>query len=283
MLGHKMFQASFAAYPDTWCTLHRKLRDYPVEGIDAFRSANIVAEWDAADFDNVESTLRKLRPDVVVNCIGVIKQRSSSDDPIQSITLNSLLPHRLVAALSAWQGRLIHVSTDCVFDGARGDYRETDATNAIDLYGRTKALGETTVSNALTLRTSIIGRELRMHSSLLEWFLSQNHGTVRGYRRAIWSGVTTNHLSDLIVSLIDRWPGLSGLYHVSSGRTSKFDLLHMIRDAYKLDVEIEPDDSYVLDRSLSGRKFETEIGYNCPALSLLIREMADDSKQYPTF
>ena len=280
MLGHKMFQASLAAYPDTWCTLHGRLADYPVSGIDAFRSHQIIDDWDAMDFSAVDLLLDRSRPQVVINCVGVIKQRSAAEDPIQTITVNSLLPHRLAATVSSWQGRLIHISTDCVFDGVRGGYSEEDTPNATDLYGRTKALGEIVRPNALTLRTSIIGRELRTHSSLLDWFLSQNRASVRGYRNALWSGVTTNHLTHLIISIIDRWPRLSGLFNVSSGRTSKLELLHLIRDAYKMDVEIQPDDSYVLDRTLSGKKLEAAIAYHCPPLDQLIREMAGDLTEY---
>lgn len=280
MLGHKMFQASFVAFADTWCTLHGKIGDYPVRGIDAFRSRQIVEDCEAMDLDAIDSLLDRLRPSVVINCVGIIKHRPAASESIASITLNSLLPHRLAQTLSSWQGRLIHISTDCVFDGIRGSYTEEDATNAVDLYGRSKALGETVRSNSLTLRTSIIGRELRSHNSLLDWFLSQNHGSVAGYRRALWSGVTTNHLADLIVSLIALGPTLSGLYHVSSGNTSKFELLHLIKTAYKLDVEIRPDENYVLDRTLSGRKLEAAMAYRCPPLDHLIREMAGDPTEY---
>lgn len=233
------------------------------------------------DPGGMTALLDRLRPQIVVNCVGVIKRSVAAHDALPSITINALLPHQLAATLSAWGGRLIHVSTDCVFDGRRGEYTEDDLTNAEDLYGRTKAIGEVTASNALTLRTSIIGRELRTHSSLLDWTRSQNHHAVKGFRQAWWSGVTTNHLAGLIVSLIEEQPGLSGLFQVSSGRMSKFDLLHLIRGAYGLDMEIIPDDSYVLNRSLSGRKLREAIGYHCPPLPQLICEMADDPTPYP--
>ncbi|MGA2988810.1 MAG: sugar nucleotide-binding protein, partial [Terriglobia bacterium] len=147
------------------------------------------------DFNALEATLSALRPDYVVNCVGVIKQRTEAISPIPSITINSLLPHKLAQMAARWGGRIIHFSTDCVFSGKRGWYTEEDPSDAEDLYGRSKFLGEVVVANALTLRTSIIGRELVEHRSLLDWFLAQNHKTVHGYRRVIYSGVTTNYLA----------------------------------------------------------------------------------------
>jgi dTDP-4-dehydrorhamnose reductase len=232
------------------------------------------------DLRSIDVLLDKLRPGVVVNCVGIIKQRPAAKDALASITINSLLPFRLAAKLDEWGGRLVHVSTDCVFDGSRGSYSELDRPDAADLYGRTKALGEVVSPNAVTLRTSIIGRELRAHRSLLDWFLSQNGGKVSGYRNAWWSGVTTNHLAELIVTLISEYPALSGLFQVSSGRMSKNDLLKLIREAYALDIDIEPDDSVVIDRSLIGKKLEGAIGYRCPSWPSLLSQLTSDPTPY---
>ena len=281
MLGHKVFQASAARFPRTWGTLRGQLSEYPVLGEMAFGSARLVEGIEASDLGSVSGLLERLRPAFVVNCVGVIKQQAAAHDAVASITINSLLPHALSAKLYEWGGRLIHISTDCVFDGARGCYTEEDLPNAIDLYGRTKALGEVTSANAITLRTSIIGRELRSHKSLLEWFLSQNHGRVSGYQQAWWSGVTTNHLSDLIVSLISDHANLSGLYQVSSVRMSKYELLTLLRDAYGLDITVDPDRSYVLDRSLTGDKLKAAIGYQCPPWSQLLSQLVADPTPYP--
>lgn len=281
MLGHKVFQTAASRFPETWGTLRGNLADYPLRGMKEFSSSRIVEGCEVTDLASVSAVLDQLRPNVVVNCVGVIKQRPAAYDSIASITINSLLPHWLALKLDEWGGRLVHVSTDCVFDGIRGCYTEDDAPNARDLYGRTKALGEVDSPNSLTLRTSIIGRELRAHKSLLDWFLAQNHRTVSGYQQAWWSGVTTNHLADLIVSLIDDHPDLSGLYQVSSGRMSKYDLLTMVRDAYDLDITIEPDRSYVLDRSLDGEKLKAAIGYECPTWSQLLSRLVADPTPYP--
>ncbi|MGI8402114.1 MAG: dTDP-4-dehydrorhamnose reductase family protein [Gemmatimonadaceae bacterium] len=282
MLGHKMFQTAVATFPDTWGTLRETIDAYPVAGINEFRSKKIVERCDAMDLGSIDVLLDKLRPDAVINCVGIIKQRPAAYDAITSITVNSLLPYRLAAKLDEWGGRLIHVSTDCVFDGSRGSYTELDRTDATDLYGRTKALGEVTSSNSVTLRTSIIGRELREHRSLLDWFLSQTGRKVVGYRQAWWSGVTTNHLADLISSLIERHSTLSGLFQVSSRRMSKYDLLQLIRKAYALEIDIEPDDGLVIDRSLTGDKLETAIGYRCPPWSELLSKLVSDPTAYQT-
>jgi len=280
MLGHKVFQAASSRLPDTWGTLRESLTDYPVHGLPAFRPDRIIEGLEATALDSVSSLLNRLRPNVVVNCVGIIKQRPLAHDTLESIAINSLLPHAVAKKLDEWGGRLIHISTDCVFDGSRGTYTELDVPDARDLYGRTKTLGEVEGRNALTLRTSIIGRELRSHKSLLDWFLAQNHATVSGYQRALWSGVTSNHLADLIVSLIENHPDLSGLYQVSSGCMSKYDLLTMVRDAYGLDITIEPDRTYILDRSLSGAKLKAAIGYSCPPWSALLSQLTSDPTPY---
>jgi dTDP-4-dehydrorhamnose reductase len=232
------------------------------------------------DFNALEATLSALRPDYVVNCVGVIKQRTEAISPIPSITINSLLPHKLAQMAARWGGRIIHFSTDCVFSGKRGWYTEEDPSDAEDLYGRSKFLGEVVVANALTLRTSIIGRELVEHRSLLDWFLAQNHKTVHGYRRVIYSGVTTNYLAELVASIIQEQPELNGLYQVTTEPISKYDLLCRLREAYGLDVWIEPDDLVVSDRSMRCDKLRAAINYQCPAWAVLARQLADDNTPY---
>jgi dTDP-4-dehydrorhamnose reductase len=178
---------------------------------------------------------------------------------------------------------MIHFSTDCVFSGKKGDYTEDDPSDAEDIYGKSKYLGEALPDNALVLRTSIIGRELVHADSLLEWFLSQNHKTVRGFKRAWWSGVTTNHLAAQVAKFIGMYPQLTGLYQVSSGKISKFDLLQLVREAYHLDIEIIPDHDFFCDRSLSGERLRAATGYVCPPWSELLRELVNDSTGYDNY
>lgn len=280
MLGHKMVQTLAARFPDTWCTL-RGRKDAPwLACVAELRTERVIENVDAMDVAAIEALLQSHQPDVVVNCIGVIKQRVEAAAAIPSITINALLPHRLAAAVEAWGGRLIHFSTDCVFSGRKGHYTEDDPSDAVDLYGKSKSLGEVAASNALTLRTSIIGRELQHHTSLLDWFLLGGHRSVRGFREVYWSGVTTNHLAGVVADLMERHPRLSGLLQVSSGRISKYDLLCLLRDGYGLAIAVEPDDGPREDRSLDGSRFSAATGYRCPAWPRLIQELVGDPTPY---
>lgn len=277
MLGHKMVQRLVPESPEVWWTVRGAREALPLAEL---RSERCIDRIDLGDWTAVAGLLGRLRPDVVVNCAGVIKQRAAAQSPIPSITINSLLPHRLAEAQAAWGGRLIHFSTDCVFSGHRGHYTESDQSDAEDLYGRSKFLGEAQGPNALTLRTSIIGRELDHHQSLLDWFLLGDHASVRGFTRVWWSGVTTNHLAEVVAQALRRDPPLSGLFQVSSGRISKYDLLRSIGAGYGLDVEVVPDEGPVNDRSLDGGRFAAEFGYRCPPWEQLIAELVNDPTPY---
>src|SRR6267378_4432581 len=242
MLGHKMSQILSRRFPDTWCTLRGSATLAPWRSAFAVPPERVIESVDATDFEGFDTVLRRVRPSVVVNCIGAIKQRAEAADAMLAITINSLLPHRVAAVAAEWDGRVIHFSTDCVFSGRRGRYREEDEPDATDLYGKTKYLGELVAPNTVTLRTSFIGRELQHRQSLLEWFLAQEHQRVRGYRQVWWSGVTTNHLAGVVADLIERHSALAGMYHFSSGRISKYELLCKLREGLGLDVAVEPDD-----------------------------------------
>jgi len=280
MLGHKVFQHLRQRFPGTRCTIRGSLEDGALRRVGVFLGPDVVERVDVMDEGRFVRILGQLQPDVIVNCVGVIKQRSEAKDPIPSIAINALLPHRLAEWLGGWNGRLIHFSTDCVFSGRRGGYTEDDPPDAEDLYGRTKFLGEVVASNALTLRTSMIGRELFEHRSLLDWFLQQRHQTIRGFTRVRYSGVTTNHLAGLVGDILERHPRLSGLYQVASETITKYDLLCLLKEAYRLDVDIVPSEDEVCDRSLRGDRFKTATGYACPPWGELVRQLADDPTPY---
>jgi dTDP-4-dehydrorhamnose reductase len=280
MLGHKMFQQLRERFPETYCSIRGSVRDVTLERIELFQTGNICEHVNAADYVSLERLLRDHQPKVIVNCVGVVKQRREAQEAFPSILVNALLPHQLAETCSAWGGRLIHISTDCVFDGRRGGYRETDLTDAEDLYGRTKALGETAEQNALTLRTSIIGRELFHFQSLLEWFLAQDHARVRGYQRGMYSGTTTSELAAVVGDIIKEHPLLNGLYQVTGPTVSKFELLSLLRDAYALNVVIIPDNEVYCDRSMNGEKLRAATGYVSPGWLELATELADDETPY---
>ena len=233
------------------------------------------------DLENLHLVLRGLAPEFVVNCIGVIKQREEARAAIPSITLNSLLPHKLAGWAKEWGGRVVHFSTDCVFSGLKGSYTEDDPSDAKDLYGKSKYLGEVAAENALTVRTSIIGRELSQFKSLLEWFLAQEGKTIKGFTRVIYSGITTNCLASLVADVIASRPDIHGLYQVASPPIPKHNLLLMLRDAYKLDVTIRPDALEVSDRSMIGTKFRRATGFPEPTWPDLITQLTTDPTPYP--
>lgn len=213
------------------------------------------------------------RPDVVVNCAGLTKHLPAGNHPLTAVLMNSLLPHRL-AELSALAGvRLIHVSTDCVFSGLTGGYRETDPADATDIYGRSKCLGEVAGPGLVTLRTSTIGHELRTKYGLLEWFLSQT--SCNGYSRALFSGLPSVVFAQIVRDTVIPDVRLSGLYHVAGATVAKADLLRMLAQAYGAEIEIVPDDSVVIDRSLDASRFETATGYRAPPWPELIATMHD--------
>ncbi len=280
MLGHKIFQVLQERFPGTTGTAREDLSKEPFGRVGLLQGGNIIQGVDVTDFRRLERLLAEIRPDYVVNCVGVIKQRAEAASPIPSITINSLLPHLLAEWAGKWGGRVIHFSTDCVFSGRQGGYTESDLSDAEDLYGKTKFLGETASENALTLRTSIIGRELVEHRSLLDWFLSQNHKRVSGYTRVIYAGVTTNYLAEVVAGVIEKHPGLSGLYQVASEPISKYQLLCLLKEAYGLDVEISPDDREVSDRSMAGEKFKRTTGIEPPPWPELVRALASDPTPY---
>lgn len=280
MLGHKLFQVLDARFDQVGCTI-RAPRQSRLARLPLFAGRDVTWGMDARDWPALSALLRARRPAVVVNALGIIKQRAAARDPLPSIQINALLPHQLAALVNEWGGRLIHISSDCVFSGHGSFYRETDLTDAVDLYGRSKALGEVTDDPwAVTLRTSMIGRELLNHQSLLDWFLAQHHGEVTGYLRVIYAGSTTNELARVIADLITTHPGLHGLYHVASPAIAKHDLLRLIADAYGLDVRITPAAEPVSDRSLNGDAFTAATGYVSPTWPVLVADLAADPTPY---
>lgn len=280
MLGHKIFQRLKQRVPDTWCTVRGLADEAAALAPGLFDGSNVIGKVDVTDQHSLERLLNERQPQVIVNCVGVIKQRAEAKFAIASITINALLPHKLAELSGRWGGRLIHFSTDCVFSGSRGNYAEKDFADADDLYGRTKFLGEVSTGNALTLRTSIIGRELTHFQSLLEWFLGQNHKKITGYRGALYSGVTTNYLAELAVRIIEERSDMSGLYQVTAPTISKFELLCLLRDAFGLDVEIVPDDTFLCNRSMKGEKFLLATGYRCPPWPELVAQLRNDTTPY---
>lgn len=280
MLGHKVFQAlsrrfetfaTFRSYNGVWTR-------YPMY-VNADQQRTI-GGVDAMNLDTVVRAFGQVRPDVVINCIGIIKQVKEAKDPIISLSLNSLFPHRLGELCAAAGTRLLHMSTDCVFSGSKGNYTENDVPDAEDLYGRTKLLGEVSRDGCLTIRTSIFGRDFAKQSALLEWFLSQAGRRVRGYVNAIYTGFPTQVLARIMGDLIVEYPDLSGIYQIASVPISKYELLVKIRDAMGLDIEVDSYDDFSCDRSLDASRFLAATGYALPGWDEMISELAQDDTPY---
>jgi len=233
----------------------------------------------AEDVESIERALADVRPDIVINCVGIVKQLPIAKDPIISISINSLFPHQLAKACKTADARLIHFSTDCVFSGNKGNYTEQDPSDADDLYGRTKYLGEVSDPHCLTLRTSIIGHELKGAHGLVDWFLSQT-SNVKGFTKAIYTGFPTVEIARILKNYVFHRTDLSGLYHVSSDPISKYDLLRLIALRYEKTVEIEPYAGFVCDRSLDSTHFRAKTGYIPPSWQELIKEMRTDYQEH---
>jgi len=272
MLGNAMFRVlSENADLDVWGSARSstvKARFNPS------LAERILAGVDVENGDALARLFDELRPEVVINCIGLVKQLAEADDPLMALPINAMLPHRLARLCGLVGARLVHVSTDCVFNGARGNYRESDPSDAEDLYGKSKYLGEVAYPHTITLRTSIIGHELVGNHGLIGWFLSQQ-GRVKGYRKAIFSGLPTVELSRIVRDLILPRPSLAGLFHVAASPIAKFDLLQLVASAYGKEIVVEPDDRVVIDRSLNADRFRETTGYMAPSWSEMIAQMRD--------
>jgi dTDP-4-dehydrorhamnose reductase len=231
---------------------------------------------DVARSGALDALLDVVRPDVIVNAVGIVKQAAVIDDPIDTIELNALLPHRLARLAAARGARLIHISTDCVFSGRRGGYTEEDTPDPVDRYGLTKLLGEVVHGDALTIRTSIVGHELATRHGLVDWFLAEA-GTVPGYRRAVFSGLPTVELARVIADEVLPRPALRGLLHVAAAPIAKLDFLALVAERYAAPATLEPRDEPVIDRSLDAGRFADATGYRAPAWPDLVAAMHDDA------
>ena len=233
---------------------------------------NLLTNIDVTNHDTLVNVFQKVRPDVVINCAGLTKHIQGSDVPTKAIPINALMPHRLAELCKLLGARLIHISTDCVYTGKKGNYLETESADSMDIYGKSKLLGEVDYPHAVTLRTSTIGHEFSTKHGLLEWFLSQE-GECNGFQRAIFSGLPTIVLAQIIRDIVIPNNDLRGLYHVAGNPISKYDLLKLIAKIYGKSIEIIKDNKFTIDRSLNSDKFQSETGYIPPEWPDLIQSM----------
>ncbi|MGA2938018.1 MAG: SDR family oxidoreductase [Syntrophobacteraceae bacterium] len=269
MLGHQLLTGLRSRH-EVKVTLRRDISAYSHYGL--FNRENTYDGIDVRSLERLLEVMADFRPQAVINAVGIVKQRPTAKDSISSLEINALLPHRLAVLCKGICARLVHLSTDCIFSGKEGHYQESDPSDAEDLYGKTKFLGETQDNHCLTLRTSIIGRELSRKKSLLEWFLSQT-GMVKGFTKAIYTGFTTLEMTRIIENMLVHHPAASGVYQVSSDPINKYELLLLFREKLDLKIEIVPDDSFCCDRSLDSTRFRQEFAYTPPTWEAMIEEL----------
>jgi dTDP-4-dehydrorhamnose reductase len=280
MLGHKLVQR--LAERGLWIatTIRSAMPSAPAARATLGKADQIFERVDVLQDDLLAPTIEAAAPDVVINAVGIIKQIDAAKDPITSISTNALLPHR-IAALCMKRGiRLIHFSTDCVFSGRAGPYAENAPPDPQDLYGRSKLLGEPSGPRCLTIRTSIVGRELRGRAGLVEWFISRRGGSAIGHAGALYSGLTTGTMADLAGRLILEHPDLDGLWNVASDAIDKYELLALVNRHYRLGIALARDESPVVDRRLDGSRFRARTGFSASGWDAMIAEMRADTTPY---
>jgi dTDP-4-dehydrorhamnose reductase len=270
MIGSAMFRVISAKIGwQVWGTLRS---DEAKRFFSGDQQEKLVASVDVEKQDVLVRIIGHVKPDVVVNCVGLTKHHKEAEDPQMALPLNALLPHRVADLCAVAGARLIHVSTDCVFAGTKGNYAEGDAPDAVDVYGKSKHLGEVDYPHAICLRTSTIGHELKSAYGLLDWFLSQQ-GSCKGFNRAIFSGLPNTEFARVVRDVVIPRPELRGLYHVGAEPICKYELLKLIAKAYGKQIEIVRDDEFSIDRSLNSRRFIQASGYKAAAWPELIQAM----------
>jgi len=278
LIGHKLLQKLSGSF-ETFAALHKSKEYYGNHLL--FSGDNIIDKIEVENFDVLRGLLHAINPDVIINCVGITKRKIEIDKPIVSIEINSLFPHKLAIWAKNYGKRVIHFSTDCVFDGKLGNYNEDSITTAEDLYGKTKALGEINYSHSLTIRSSFIGQELFGKTELLEWFLSQNGRQINGYINTLYSGVSVIYMADIVKKIIDNYPKLSGLYQLAlENPISKYDLLCIARDAYKINVDIIPDGNHIHKPTLDNTRLKKAIKITVPSWKEMMEKLAAEKEYY---
>lgn len=276
MLGHKLF-LELRREHDVFGTCRNLIRDTPL--IHHFPENAMIEGVLANELVTVEEAISISDPKVIINCIGIVKQLREAKDPLVSIRVNSLFPHELSKICARSDRRLIHFSTDCVFSGKVGNYSENDIPDPVDLYGRSKLLGEMDDEMNLTIRSSIIGPELQGNKGLLEWFVSNNGGQVNGFTQSIFSGLTTLEMSRAVGMIVEKFKDITGVWHLSAEPISKYDLLSLINERMKLNITLVPDSKDKIDRSLDSSQFREYTGYTPPDWPNMIDNMIIDYRK----
>ncbi len=282
MIGSAMFRVLSSTSAAGWIVYGTMRSSAAKSFFTPQQTKYLIGNIDIDRFDDLVRIMGQVKPDLVINCIGLTKHHASCNDPLQAIPINALLPHRLAHLCAAASARFIHISTDCVFAGTNGNYLENAPGDATDIYGKAKLLGEVAYPHTITLRTSTIGHELQSAYGLLEWFLSQKD-SCKGFSRAIFSGLPNTVLAQVVRDYVIPNAQLSGLYHVGADAINKYDLLKLIASVYSKKIEIVQDDSFAINRSLNSERFFNATGYTAPTWLDLIKIMHDHHNHQLTY
>jgi len=256
--------------------LVRRLRDSGVSVIGTSLSGSAdIQNIDISSLHCLRTAFLFARPTVVINCAGIVKSETQNEHMMYEV--NARAPHQIAAIAKTLNCKLLHISTDCVFDGKNGNYDENSSTNANDAYGRSKAEGEDVARHphCVVLRTSFIGRDLRRKRGLLEWLLRSD--TVVGFSKAKWSGLSAPELARVITKIALTCPEISGLYNVPGPVITKANLIRLLAKSFKLNTQISDAENPVIDRTLNGDKLKNEIGYSAPDWKEMANELAEQS------
>jgi dTDP-4-dehydrorhamnose reductase len=274
LIGHKLLQELSSNF-EVFGTLHKSKVQYG--NLSLFSGNNIIENIDVAEFEILKDVLYAVNPDVILNCVGITKRKIIVNNPLNALIINSVFPHQLANWAKINHKRVIHFSTDCVFDGRIGNYNELSLTTAEDTYGRTKALGEINYDHSLTIRSSFIGQELFDRTELLDWFLAQNGKQIKGFKNTFYSGVSTIFMARVITNIISNFPDLSGLYQLAPEKSiSKYELLNIAQKAFNVNIEIIPDEEHVHRPTLDASKLKNEINLIIPSWKEMMQELASD-------
>jgi dTDP-4-dehydrorhamnose reductase len=280
LIGHKLYQTLNQDF-EVFATIHKAKENYG--NLPIFSSDNVIEKVDVLDFENLEKVILTVNPDVILNCVGITKRKINPEIKEEVIFVNSVFPHKLANWAKKHNKRVIHFSTDCVFDGKIGNYTEESLTTAEDLYGRTKALGEINYNHTLTIRSSFIGQELFDKTEMLDWFLSQENKTINGFKKVFYSGVSTKYMANVVANIIQNFPNLSGLYQLApENPIAKYDLLCIAKEAFDINVQINSSEDFVHNPTMNSTKLRTALNLKVPSWQEMLNDLALDKNFYTT-
>ncbi len=278
LIGHKLFQELSASF-EVYGTLHKKKEQYG--NLPMFSTPNIIENIDVVDFEILRGVLYAVNPDVILNCVGITKRKIDNKTIKKVLQVNAVFPHQIADWAKKNHKRVIHFSTDCVFNGKEGNYNEMSLTNAEDIYGRTKALGEINYKHTLTIRSSFIGQELFDRTELLDWFLAQEGKQIKGFVNTCYSGVSTTFMARVVEKIIVNYPKLNGLYQLATEKPiSKYELLSIAKEVFDVNVDITPDDKHTHKPTLDASKLKSKLNLQVPSWNEMLSELAKNKSFY---